>query len=154
VDEVAVFFAATDHGKSVTDLTAAEIGVRDDSQAPAAIQSAQLGEVAIYTVSTRDGEREEHSALLGDRALRDLADLTGGAAFDPGSISRLKGSLNDLQQVIRGRYLVSYKPASFRRNGQYRTIDIAAKKDGRKLKVYARKGYCASAATPPSSSDR
>ena len=88
-------------------------------------------------------------------ALRTLSELTGGAAFVPGSIHRLNGSLAELQQVLRGRYLVSYKPALFQRNGQYRTIDISAKKDGRKLRVYSRKGYYAAnaAAANPSGQD-
>ncbi len=115
-----------------------------------AIEHAQHGEVAVYTVSTRDFENDDPSALLGDHALHAMAELTGGAAFVPGSIRRLKGSLSGLQQVIRSRYLVSYKPALFKRNGQYRTIDITAQKDGHKLKVYARKGYYASAAQPGS----
>lgn len=111
-----------------------------------AIASAQRGEVAVYTVSTRDGSHEGNSALLGDHALRTLAELTGGATFVPGSVRNLGGSLADLQQVIRGRYLVSYKPDAFKRDGRYRAIDIKAEKDGRKFKVYARKGYYAAAA--------
>jgi len=118
-----------------------------------AIASAERGEVAVYTVSTRDASHEDPSALLGDHALRTLSELTGGAAFVPGSIHNLKGSLVDVQQVIRGRYLVSYKPASFQRDGRYRTIDIKAEKDGHKLRVYARKGYYASA-TRPGRTDR
>ena len=46
--------------------------------------------------------------------------------------------------MIRARYLVSYKPESFQRDGRYRAIEIKAEKDGHKLKVYARKGYYAS----------
>lgn len=115
-----------------------------------AIASAQRGEVAIYTVSTRNEAEEDPSALLGDRALRTMSEFTGGTAFIPGSIRGLKGSLADLQQVIRGRYLVSYKPAAFQRDGRYRAIDIKAEKDGHKLKVYARKGYYASMAQPAS----
>jgi VWFA-related protein len=111
-----------------------------------AIRRAQHGEVAVYTVSTRDYEHEEASALLGDHALRTLAELTGGTTFTPGSIHRLNGSLGDLQQVLRGRYLISYKPALFERDGRYRTIDITAQKDGHKLRVYARRGYYASVA--------
>ncbi|MGA2348667.1 MAG: VWA domain-containing protein, partial [Candidatus Sulfotelmatobacter sp.] len=111
-----------------------------------AIASAQRGEVAVYTVSTQDYSQEDPSAELGDHALRALSELTGGTAFIPGSIRGLKGSLNELQQVIRGRYLVSYKPAAFQRDGRYREIDIKAEKDGHKLKVYARKGYYAVAA--------
>ena len=91
--------------------------------------------------------------MLGDHALRALSELTGGAVFMPDSARGLDASLADLQQVIRGRYLVSYKPASFQRDGRYRTIDIEAQKDGRKLKVFARKGYYASA-VPSGSIDR
>ena len=41
-----------------------------------AIAKAQQGEVAIYTVSTRDVSREEPSALIGDHALKTLSELT------------------------------------------------------------------------------
>ena len=108
-----------------------------------AIADAQRGGVCIYTVSTRDLRDEAPNSLVGERALATLAELTGGAAYVPGSIHRLKGSLNELQQVIRSRYMVSYKPDSFTRNGQYRAIEIGAEKDGHKLHVYARKGYIA-----------
>jgi VWFA-related protein len=280
VDEVAVFFAATDHGKSVTDLTREEVGIRDDQKSPAAITgfrneaqlplrlgividtsesvtsrfsfeqraaidflkkvlidkddlafvvgvansillvqdftsdqqqmahavnqlapaggtalwdavsfaadklasrvetqpvarmlvvisdgkdnsssttlkeaiaSAERGEVFVYSVSTREaadvddytmtGER----ALVGDRALKVLAEHTGGAFFMPGSVTGLHRGLDELQQVIRSRYLISYRPALFKLNGQYRAIDISAQKSGHKLRVYARRGYYASA---------
>jgi VWFA-related protein len=112
------------------------------------IRRAQHGEVVVYTVSTRDYEQEEAGALLGDHALRTLAELTGGAAFTPGSVRRLNSSLTDLQQVLRGRYLISYKPALFQRDGSYRTIAITAQKNGRRLRVNARKGYYASRSVP------
>jgi len=115
-----------------------------------AIDAALRGEVVVYTVSTRDLTDETPSSLLGDHALRTLSELTGGAAFVPGSLHRLNGSLADVQQVIRGRYLVSYKPASFQRDGRYRTIDVTAQKEGHQFKVFARKGYYASAAQPGS----
>jgi VWFA-related protein len=114
-----------------------------------AISRAQHGEVAVYTVSTReavDGPNE--NSVVGERALSTLSELTGGAAFSPGSVRNLNGSLVELQQVIRSRYLISYKPALFKRDGQYRPIDIKAAKDGHKLRVYARKGYYASVNTP------
>jgi VWFA-related protein len=117
-----------------------------------AIAKAQRGEVAVYTVSTRDVSREEPSALIGDRALKTLSELTGGSASRPGSIHNLSTSLADLQQVIRGRYLISYTPSSFQLDGRYRPVEIKAEKEGHKLTVYARKGYYASA--PQSSSDR
>lgn len=277
VDEVSILFAATDHGKSVTDLTSADIGVRDNSQAPNAIlnfrnesqlplrlglvidtsnsvmdrfkfeQAAAIKflekvvtdkndlafvvgvnnsvllvqdftadqaqtahaidqlvpsggtalwdavnyaseklasrgetqpvarvlvvisdgednsssvrlkeviasslrrEVAVYAVSTRELLNDEDTAVLGERALKTISELTGGALYTPGSVSHLSKSLAELQEVIRSRYLISYKPAGFQRDGRYRPIDITAEKDGHKLRVYARRGYYASASRP------
>jgi VWFA-related protein len=115
-----------------------------------AITAAQNGEVTVYAVSTR--EDRVNSAVLpkietqiGDRALTTLADLSGGSAFFPGSLRHLDHSLDDLQEFIRSRYMISYRPALFKRDGQYRAIDITAQKSGRKLRVHARKGYYAQA---------
>jgi VWFA-related protein len=116
-----------------------------------AIAGAVHREIAIYTVSTRDALDERESAVLGDRALQTLSELTGGASYRPGSVSKLQASLSDLQEVIRSRYLISYRPASFERDGRYRAIDITAEKNGHKLRVYARRGYYAAAAPPGSS---
>jgi VWFA-related protein len=108
-----------------------------------AIEAAERGEVIVYTVSIREANQQDDLAAVGNRALKVLAQRTGGAAFSPASASHLERSLADLQEVIRSRYLVSYKPALFKQDGQYRTIDISAEKSGRKLRVYARKGYFA-----------
>jgi VWFA-related protein len=110
-----------------------------------AMWAAQRGQVAVYTVSTKEGSEEGSSPLLGNRALKTLAEQTGGATFTPGSLRGLTRSLDDLQQVLRGRYMVYYKPSSSKPDGRYHAVDIKAEKDGHKLKVYARKGYYASA---------
>ena len=110
-----------------------------------AIWAAERGQVAVYTVSTKEGALEESNPLIGNRALKTLSEQTGGALFIPGSLANLTRSLADLQQVLRGRYLVHYKPSSSKTDGRYHAVDIKAEKDGHKLKVYARKGYYASA---------
>src|SRR5579872_2287511 len=112
------------------------------------IAGSQRREVAVYAVSTREALNDEDTALLGERALKTISELTGGALYTPGSVSRLSKSLAELQEVIRSRYLISYKPAGFQRDGRYRPIDIIAAKGGHKLRVYARRGYYASAAQP------
>ena len=113
-----------------------------------AIARALHREIAIYTVSTRDALDERESAVLGDRGLQTLSELTGGASYRPGSVSKLQSSLSELQEVIRSRYLISYRPASFEHDGRYRAIDITAEKNGHKLRVYGRHGYYASTAPP------
>jgi Ca-activated chloride channel family protein len=116
-----------------------------------AVASAERGEVFVYTVSTREAADSDdytmtgERAVVGDRALKVLAEHSGGAAFVPGSVTGLNHGLDELQQVIRSRYLISYKPAAFKHDGQYRAIDITAQKSGHKLRVYARHGYYAGA---------
>jgi Ca-activated chloride channel homolog len=116
-----------------------------------AIETAEREEVTVYAVSTRDNrdlvsptfQGMSDEARLGDQALKLLSERTGGEALFPGSVSYLDKSLGDLQQIIRSRYLISYKPALFKRDGEYRPIAINAQKSGRRLHVYARKGYYA-----------
>jgi len=114
-----------------------------------AIEASEHKDVTIYTVSTNDVRYLStaflDSAILGDRALKNLAERTGGTSFAPGSISNLDKSLSDLQEFIRGRYALLYKPALLKHDDQYRAINITAQKSGRKLRVYSRKGYFARA---------
>lgn len=110
-----------------------------------AIWAAQRGEVAVYTVSTKEGARDEIDPKVGTPALKALAAQTGGALFNSGSIRDLERRLGDLQQVLRGRYLVYYTPFSPQTDGRFHAVEIRAEKDGHNLKVYARKGYYASA---------
>jgi len=108
-----------------------------------AIQAAQSGQVIVYTISTYDPSPTEFGSPIGERALKVIAEQTGGASFVPGSVRSLGRSLTELQEVIRSRYLVSYKPAHLQLNGSFRNIDLKAEKSGRRLRVYSRKGYYA-----------
>jgi Ca-activated chloride channel homolog len=111
-----------------------------------AVDSAERGGVTLYTVSTRAfAGGDDINATIADRAMKALAEQTGGAALFPGSLGELDRRLSDLQEVIRSRYLVSYKPAEFQANGEYRSIAVVAHKSGHKLRVYARRGYYAPA---------
>jgi Ca-activated chloride channel homolog len=146
------------------DFAARKLGSRDEPEAVArilvvitdgddnsstetlkqAIQSAQKGQVAVYTISTYEPLPGDVSYVpTGERALKVLAEQTGGAAFVPGSIRSLSRSLDELQEVIRSRYLVSYRPAHLQLNGSFRNIDLKAEKSGHRLRVYSRKGYYA-----------
>jgi Ca-activated chloride channel family protein len=114
-----------------------------------AIASAEHGEVFVYTVSApAAGNGVQQSsfgdpAVVGVHAMKVLADRTGGAAFVPNSLRGLDHGLDEVQQVLRSRYLISYRPALLKDDGQYRAIDISARKSGHKLRVYARRGYYA-----------
>jgi hypothetical protein len=66
----------------------------------------------------------------------------------PGDMSTLGKDLDRLRELIRSRYLLAYKAADFQANGKYRTVHVAAEKDGKRLQVHVRKGYYARVATP------
>jgi VWFA-related protein len=104
------------------------------------IRQAEDSGVTIYVVSTKEGSGPKSDA---DRILDLLAERTGGESMFPGDMLALSGSLDRLQDLIRSRYLIAYKPAEFQADGKYRAISITAEKDGKRLQVHARKGYFA-----------
>ena len=110
-----------------------------------AIWAAERGEVAVYTVSTKEDPKNEFDPLVGTPALKTLSAQTGGAIYTSGDIGDINRRLSELQQVLRGRYLVYYTPSSGQTDGRFHAVDIRAEKDGHKLRVFARKGYYASA---------
>ncbi|HEX8815933.1 MAG TPA: VWA domain-containing protein [Terriglobales bacterium] len=102
-----------------------------------AIEIAQRAEVIIYAISTDDSGL----VLRGDRVLEQLADATGGRAFFPFKMKDIKNSFAAIEDELRSQYEISYHPADFAANGQYRPIQITALNKG--LQVRARKGYYA-----------
>ena len=113
----------------------------DNSSHSSLKQSIQIAEstgVTIYTVSTRETMGNKTAA---DKVLEALAERSGGEAMFPGDIRTLASSLDRLHELIRSRYFIAYKPADFQPNGNYRSISIIAKQDGKTLRVRARKGY-------------
>lgn len=100
-----------------------------------AVEMAQRAEVIIYTISTNTSGLK----LRGDKVLERFADATGGRAFFPFKISDVANAFSEIQDELRSQYAVSYIPADFKKDGRYRSIEIAA--DNKKYKVRARKGY-------------
>ncbi len=103
-----------------------------------AIDMAQRAEVIIYTISTNiTGSRGK-----GDKVLTRIADATGGCAFFPFQINDVANAFAEIQDELRSQYALSYKPADFKPDGQYHTIQIAAvtHKD---MHVRSRRGYYA-----------
>ncbi len=113
-----------------------------------AILAAERENVIVYTISTAEITLSPTGPPVGTQALKVLAEQTGGSSFVPGSAGNLKRGLADLQEVIRSRYLISYKPARFELDGHYRKIEVTTRRSGRKLRLYARKGYVGQVRSP------
>jgi VWFA-related protein len=105
-----------------------------------AIEMAQRAEVIVYTISTNImGTRGR-----ADKVLERIADATGGRAFFPFQLNDVANAFVEIQDELRSQYALSYKPADFRADGRFHTIEILAQ-NKKGLKVRARHGYYAPA---------
>jgi VWFA-related protein len=101
------------------------------------VEMAQRAEVILYAISTN----VSNIKMRGDKMLERMAEATGGRAFFPFKIEDVSNAFAEIQDELRSQYAVAYKPADFRADGRYRTIEIGA--DNKKYHVRARKGYYA-----------
>jgi VWFA-related protein len=99
------------------------------------IEKAQRAEVSVYTVSTSLTTRGR-----GQRTLERIADATGGRWYVPVQITGVAHAFTTIREELRSQYAVSYKPAAFKPDGHYRTIEIRAQ-NHRGLRIRSRKGY-------------
>jgi Ca-activated chloride channel homolog len=103
-----------------------------------AIEMAQRAEAIVYTISTNVSGTKG----AGDKVLERIADATGGRAFFPFQIRDVTNAFAEIQDELRTQYAVSYKPADFKPDGHFRTIEIVAN-DRKNFRVRARRGYYA-----------
>ncbi|MGC1450386.1 MAG: VWA domain-containing protein [Candidatus Sulfotelmatobacter sp.] len=103
-----------------------------------AIEMAQRAEAIVYTISTNVSGTKGP----GDKVLERIADATGGRAFFPFQIRDVANAFAEIQDELRSQYAISYKPADFKADGHYRTIEIEAS-DRKNFRVRARRGYYA-----------
>jgi Ca-activated chloride channel family protein len=103
-----------------------------------AIEMAQRAEAIVYTISTNVSGTKGP----GDKVLERIADATGGRAFFPFQIRDVANAFAEIQDELRSQYAVSYKPADFKPDGHFRTIEIVAS-DRKNFRVRARRGYYA-----------
>ena len=103
-----------------------------------AIEMAQRAEAIVYTISTNVSGTKG----AGDRVLDRMAEATGGRAFAPFQIRDVANAFAEIQDELRSQYAVSYKPADFKADGHFRTIEIVAN-DRKTFRVRARRGYFA-----------
>jgi Ca-activated chloride channel homolog len=103
-----------------------------------AIEMAQRAEAVIYTISTNVSGTKG----AGDKVLERIADATGGRAFFPFQIRDVANAFAEIQDELRSQYAISYKPADFKPDGHYRTIEIVAN-DRKNLRVRSRRGWYA-----------
>jgi Ca-activated chloride channel family protein len=128
--------------------------VREDAAA-AAIKA----DTIIYAVGVEpECPGHQWECWLDKKALRRVAEETGGRAFFPKDDLELRAAFNEINQELRTQYLVSYTPTNKVRDGSWRRVrlDIVNKKlRDQKIKLSYRDGYFATPrSTPPPKRER
>ncbi len=98
------------------------------------------GGPTVYTIGLLGGEKEKRAR----RALRILAEETGGVSFFPKDISEVDSISRQIAHDIRNQYILQYQPTTAKAAGGYRTVKVTAAAPGYKhLQVRTRSGYYA-----------
>ena len=94
----------------------------------------------VYTIGLLS---EEHSKRA-KRALRQMAEETGGIAFFPQGLGEVESITQQIAHDIRNQYTIGYKPTKPQSEGGFRSVKVDANAKGyKKLQVRTRSGYYA-----------
>ncbi len=94
----------------------------------------------IYTIGLLGDEHEKRAR----RALREMAEDSGGVAFFPKNLDEVQAITTQIAHDIRNQYTIQYKPTTPQSAGGYRTVKVEAQAKGyKKLQVRTRSGYYA-----------
>ena len=122
-----VLVVVSDGGDNASATTFAEV-----------LRQTQISNTQIHTVALADPLDRDANP----KRLRQLAEASGGQAFEPKDTSRVIDVLRQIARDIRNTYTIGYVPATTARDGRLRRIRVEARApDGRKLSVRTRKGY-------------
>ncbi|NLT66591.1 MAG: VWA domain-containing protein, partial [Acidobacteria bacterium] len=104
-----------------------------------ATDMAAASNTMIYTIGIYSNRRESNP-----KALRQLAEITGGEVYFPGNGAQLSAACRHIATDIRSQYTLGYVPTNQKKDGVYREIKVTvnAPNAGR-LTVRTRSGYLA-----------
>lgn len=102
-----------------------------------AIKMCQRAETIVYAISTN----WTPSRGKGDQVLTQLASDTGGQVFFPPSVEEMSNSFKSIEEELRSQYALTYTPADFKTNGEFRPIYLYC--NDRRYIARAKKGYFA-----------
>jgi VWFA-related protein len=102
------------------------------------LTSAQAANTVIYTIALIDPLERDASR----KRLRQLAEVTGGEAFQPRNMAQVDDVLHRIARDIRNTYTIGYVPGDTIRDRRVRRLRVlVTATDGRDLRVRTRQGY-------------
>ena len=108
-----------------------------------AVRAVKAAQATLFVVGVAGGAG---ISIKGERALRSLAEQSGGRAFFPSREEELPHVHDLIASDIQHRYLLAYTPANQEINGAWRRITLRTKDETQKIRT--RPGYFAPAPPP------
>src|SRR5579884_103720 len=105
------------------------------------LRKCQRSEVLVYCIGLLSDE-EPREARSAKRALKNLAEASGGLDFYPKDLAEVEKITPQVAHEIRNQYLLAYSPLNTALDGSYRRIEVKVKGYGN-LQVRTRSGYYA-----------
>jgi Ca-activated chloride channel homolog len=105
------------------------------------VRRAQRSEVLIYCIGLLS-EEEPREARSAKRALKALAEASGGMDYYPKDLAEVDRITPQVAHEIRNQYLLAYSPTNTALDGTYRKIEVKVKGYGTS-NVRTRSGYYA-----------
>src|SRR5438270_2233796 len=106
-----------------------------------AIEAAQKADSICYVLLIADRGFYGMMGYSGDRAMRQLAEETGGRVIEVGNkMEKLKAAFDQIATELRSQYSIGYTPTNPKLDGTFRKVQIKEKNG---YKVQCRTGYYA-----------
>ena len=113
---------------------------REDHDFEATLNRLSSDECQVYVVQTGLYDNANVRDLTAERRMQAFAAQTGGEAYIPKTVSELDDTFAQISADLAQQYILSYYPASDKRDGKYHQIVVKVKtKDA--TRVRARKGF-------------
>jgi Ca-activated chloride channel family protein len=106
------------------------------------VRKAQASEVLIYCIGLLS-EEDAHDRASAKRALKDLAEASGGQDYYPKDLAEVEKITPEVAHEIRNQYMLAYSPTNPALDGTYRQIRVKLTGYGTAT-VRTRNGYYAS----------
>jgi Ca-activated chloride channel homolog len=111
------------------------------------LRKARQTEVLIYAIGLLN-EEEPREASKAKRALRALADASGGTVYFPKDLAEVDKITPQVAHEIRNQYILGYLPTNATLDGSFRRVNVVVKANGSPT-VRTRNGYYATQVLPP-----
>jgi VWFA-related protein len=112
------------------------------------LESIRESKIIVYSIGLLGPDTGEYSMMFDDtgkRALKQLAEVTGGAAYFPRGTREVEQVCMRIARDLRNQYTLGYRPTNEKQDGSWRKtiVRVSPPKTAPKVQVRTKQGYYA-----------